>query len=142
MNAEHIEVRSIFVYTEKRIRAHVFLCMLSWYLEWHMRARLAPMLFEDDDRQGAQAKRSSPVASAQVSDSAKAKADTKRTADGLPVLSMTGLMEHLGTFTLNEVSLPQQSDTRFMMTCEPGEIHARAFSLLNIDNPRKVFTVT
>ena len=66
------------------MRGHVFLCMLAYYVEWHIRA-LAPVLFEDDDREEARAARNSVVEPAEVSRSAKEKADTKKTAGGLTV---------------------------------------------------------
>ena len=83
-----LKVRPVFVYSAEHVRAHVLLCMLAWYVEWHLRRRLAPLLFEDDDRKAARAKRTSPVQQAEVSERARAKADTKTTRDGFPVHSM------------------------------------------------------
>ena len=79
-----LHVRPIYHWLEDRVRAHVFLCMLAYYVEWHMRARLAPMLYDDDDKAAAEALRASPVAKAQRSPSALAKSATGRTADGAP----------------------------------------------------------
>ena len=90
-----LNVRPIHVYTPNRVRAHVFVCM-AWYVEWHLRRRLAPLLFEDDDRDDAQSRRTSPV-HAEVSERAKAKANTKLTPDGLPVHSMNTLLADLAT---------------------------------------------
>ena len=141
MKTDRMEIRPIYVYSEQRVRAHVFLCMLAWYLEWHMRRKLAPLLYQDDDPQDARAKRSSPVVKAEVSDRAKRKLDARRTEDGLNVLSMTGLIAHLGTLTLNEVMLPQQPGATFMMTSKPTDIQSKAFSLLDMPESKKVFTV-
>lgn len=86
-----LHVRPIHHWLEERVRAHVFLCMLAYHLEWSLRARLAPMLY-DDDKEAAQALRHSPVAKAQRSPSALAKQTTGRTADGEPVHSFQGLL--------------------------------------------------
>ena len=69
------------------MKTHVLLCMLAYYVEWHMRQALAPLLFDDEDHEAAQAQRTSMVAPAQRSASARDKAATKQTADGLPVHS-------------------------------------------------------
>ncbi|MDE0114110.1 MAG: hypothetical protein OXN84_17715, partial [Albidovulum sp.] len=118
--------------------AHVFLCMLAYYVEWHMRRKLAPLLFEDDDREGARARRKSPVGKAEVSENAKAKARTKRTAGGLPAHSMDTLLADLATLTLNEVSLPGQPDSSFRMTARPTKVQKEAFRLLGIDAEKDV----
>ena len=80
-----LKVRPVFHRTADRVRAHVFLCMLAYYVEWHMRARLKPLLFDDHDPAAAEAARTSIVAPARVSEAAGEKARGKRTADGLPV---------------------------------------------------------
>ena len=82
-----LKVRPIYHRTAERVRAHVLLCMLAYYVEWHMRERLKPLLFDDEDPAAAEAARQSVVAPAQVSESAQRKAMTKRTADGLPTHS-------------------------------------------------------
>ena len=125
-------MRPIYLYSEHRVRAHVFLCMLAYYLEWHLRRALAPLLFEDDDSEGARAKCNIPVQKAQPSDSAKRKTASKTTPEGLPAQSMTDLLSHLGSLTLNEVNLRDQPDTRFMVTIEPTELQAKAFALLEL----------
>ena len=79
-----LHVRPVYHWLADRVRAHVFLCMLGYYLEWHMRQRLAPMLYDDDDKQAAEALRASVVAKAERSPAAVAKQTTGRTADGLP----------------------------------------------------------
>ena len=135
-----LKVRPIFVYSENRVRAHVFLCMLAWYVEWHLRRELAPLLFEDDDREGARAKRTSAVQKAKVSDNARAKADSKLTANGLPVHSFDTLLADLATLTLNEVTLPGQPDSTFLLTADPTRLQEKAFSLLGIKPEKSVYS--
>ena len=110
MKMTRLHVRPVFVYTEQHVLGHVFLCLLAWYLEWHLRRRLAPLLFEDE----APPVRDSPVQKAvqkaEPSQPAKAKAATKRTPDGDPVHSVTTLLNDLATVTLNEVTLPGHPD--------------------------------
>ena len=93
----------VYVYTAERVRAHVFLCTLACHVEWHLRRRLAPMLFEDDDPEGARAQRTSPVQKAQPSERARHKSATKTTPAGLPAHSLTTLLDDLATLTLNTV---------------------------------------
>ena len=96
-----LKVRPIYHWTNNRVRAHVFLCLLAYYVEWHMRRRLAPLLFDDHDPNGAP--RPSVVAPAKVSRAAQQKAQSKRTADGLPVHSFRTLLEDLATIVRNQV---------------------------------------
>ena len=135
-----LEVRPVYVYSAERVRAHVFLCALACHVEWHLRRRLAPILFEDHDREGANAKRTSPVQKAEVSDSAKQKADTKTTSDGLPVNSMRTLLDHLGSLTLNQIALAGNPEQTFHVATEPTPIQQRAFQLLDLD-PKRMFPV-
>ena len=79
-----LQIRPIYHWLADRVRAHVFLCMLAYYLEWHMRQRLAPMLYDDTDKEAAEAQRSSVVAKAARSPAAVTKQTTGRTEDGLP----------------------------------------------------------
>ena len=142
MKTAQLKVRPIYVYHERRVRAHVFLCMLAYYLEWHLRQALAPMLFEDDDRPGARAKRQSPVEPARRSDRAQAKAALKRTTDGLPVHSFRTLLQDLATLTYNEVTLPRTSakagpatpaSPAFPLLSQPTPVQAKALRLLDVD---------
>jgi Transposase DDE domain len=125
-----IEVRPVFHYAGDRVRAHVLLCMLAYYLEWHLRQRLAPILFDDHDRSAAQAQRTSPVAKADVSAAAKRKAKSKRTDDGLPVHSFRSLIADLATLTRNQLRFGA-GDT-FAMLATPTEPQQRAFDLLGV----------
>ncbi|WP_420431332.1 IS1634 family transposase [Candidatus Poriferisocius sp.] len=136
MAKSDLAIRPIHVYTATHVRAHVFLCMLALYVEWHMRRRLAPLLFQDDEKEGAREERASPVAPARVSASAKSRADSKLTADGLPVHSFRTLMEDLATLTLNEVSLPGNPELALPLLAVPTQLQNRAFELLNIDPAR------
>ena len=136
LKASRLGIRPVHVHSEDHVRAHVFLCMLACHLEWHLRRRLAPLLFEDDDREGARAQRRSPVEPARVSESARAKAAAKCTADGLPVHGFTSLLADLATLTLNEASVPATPDHCFPVFAQPTPLQGRAFELLEIDPAR------
>ena len=129
-----LKIRPIFHYTPNRVRAHVFLCMLAYYIEWHMRASLAPILFDDHDRDAAESARKSIVSPAKSSPAATQKAATKRTADGAPVHSFRTLLADLATIAKNRVrtTLPSGSNT-FTTITAPTPLQARAFSLLKIE---------
>ena len=134
-------IRPIHVHTADHVRGHVFLCMLALHVEWHLRRALAPLLFEDDDREGARAARASPVEKAGVSASAKSRAGSKTTADGLPVHGFRTLMGDLATLTLNEVSLPGSPEHAMQVMAQPTGLQRRAFELLEID-PAKIVAST
>ena len=125
-----IEMRPVYHWVEPRVRAHVLLCMLAYYLEWHMRQTLAPVLFDDHDRAAAQALRASPVAKAQSSPAAKRKAKTKRTDDGLPVHSFRTLLADLATLTRNTVRFGRAAT--FPVLATPTETQRRALDLLGV----------
>jgi hypothetical protein len=132
MKTIDLKVRPIYHWLSDRIRAHVFLCMLAYYVEWHMRQKLAPMLFEDDQKELAEALRESVVAPAEVSPSAQAKAASKRTADGQPVHSFRTLLEDLGTLTKNRVSIEGAEEAEFYQLSEPTAVQRRALELLGV----------
>jgi len=129
MKSVDLKVRPIHHHQADRVKAHIFLCMLAYYVEWHMRRALAPMLFDDEDREAAQAQRRSVVAPAQRSQRAQTKAATKHTQDGLPVHSFRTLLEDLATLTRNHVSMGGQT---FQMLASPTTVQERAFQLLQI----------
>jgi len=133
---DHLRVRPIFVYTSDHVRGHVLLCMLAYYVEWHMRKRLAPLLFEDDDRPGARMKRNGPVSKAGVSDRAKRKAGKKQNEDGFTVHSFGTLLDDLGTLTVNEVGLPGSMNATVCMLAKSTPLQKRVFELLEV-NPNK-----
>ena len=99
-----LHIRPIHHWLAPRARAHVFLCMLACHVEWHMRERLKPMLFDDDDPTAAARERASIVAPAQPSPAALRKRASKLDADGLPVHSFQSLLRDLATCTLNEMT--------------------------------------
>lgn len=127
-----LHVRPIHHRLPDRVRAHILLCMLAYYVEWHMRQRLAPMLFDDDDKSQAQAARHSIVAPAQRSASAKRKAFTKQTADGLPVHSFQTLLGDLATIVRNRIQPAEKHIPAFDMLTQPTAIQQRAFDLLAV----------
>jgi transposase len=109
-----LDIRPIRHWTAPRVRAHVFLCMLAYHVEWHLRDALAPLLFHDTELAAAKAERSSPVASTEPSEVVMAKTATKRSADGQRVMSFAGLVAHLGTLTRNTMRVPVRATHRFI----------------------------
>src|ERR1700728_3433175 len=99
-----LDIRPIRHWTAERVRAHVFLCMLAYHVEWHLRRALAPLLFHDTDSAAARAERSSPVAKTEPSQTAKTKKAIKRNPAGQPVMDFADLLAHLGTLARNTVS--------------------------------------
>ena len=128
-----LQVRPVYHWLADRVRAHVFLCMLGYYLEWHMRQRLAPMLYDDDDKEAAEALRASVVAKAERSPAAVAKQTTGRTPDGLPVHSFQTLIADLATITRNTVATALAPDMPFTITTRPTPIQSKAFDLLAVN---------
>jgi hypothetical protein len=125
-----LEVRPIHHRRSDRVRAHVFLCMLAYHLEWHMRQALAPILFDDHDKAAADAERASIVAPAVRSAAARRKAAGKRTDDGLPVLSFRSLIDDLATVTRNTMAMPDHPDASFVLYPQLTPLQTRAFQLL------------
>jgi hypothetical protein len=131
-----LEIRPIRHWTAPRVRAHVFLCMLAYHVEWHLRDALAPLLFHDTELAAARAERPSTVARTEPSEAAKAKKATKRSADGQPVAGFAGLMAHLGTLTRNTMSVALRATHRFTLHAKPTPLQQAAFTLLAIDPMR------
>jgi len=129
-----LDIRPIRPRTEARVRAHVFLRMLSYYISWHMQARLAPLLFTDDDKPAAQATRTSPVAPATRSPRAQAKAATKQTPDDFPVHSFTSLLSDLGTICLNTIAPADPALPGFRLVTTPTAPQRQAFELLDVSH--------
>jgi hypothetical protein len=129
-----LDIRPIRHRTEDRVRAHVFLRMLSYYLTWHMQARLAPMLFTDDDKATADAARTSPVAPAVRSPKALAKAATKRTPSDLPVHSFTSLQRDLATICLNQIQPADPALPGFRIVTTPTPLQRQALDLLGVSH--------
>jgi hypothetical protein len=125
-------VRPIRHRTEARVPAHIFLCVLAYYVEWHMRRALAPLLFEDDDLPAARPRRD-PVLPAQPSASAKAKKATHTTPDGLPVHSFESLIAELASRARNTYRLKSDdSKLTFKQVPAPTPIQRRAYELLGL----------
>ena len=127
-----LKVRPIHHRLEDRVRAHVFLCMLAYYVEWHMRRKLAPLLFEDHDKKAATLRRESVVKPALRSEAAERKAATKRDDDGLPVHSFRSLLSDLATLTINRIQTGNASLPAFNKLTNPTPLQKKAFSLLGI----------
>jgi hypothetical protein len=126
-----LKVRPIFHRSVKRVKAHIFLCMLAYYVEWHMREKLAELLFDEDDEAGAKAARRSVVAPAKRSASCQKKARTKRTADGMPVHSFRTMLEDLKRLTRDEISFPGV-DQSFLKLATPTPLQQWVFNLLEV----------
>jgi transposase len=127
-----LEIRPIHHWLSDRVRAHVFLCMLSYYAEWHMRRALAPMLFDDEDKDAALASRASPVAKAPRSERAKAKDAGKRSANGEPVHSFHTLIADLGTLCLNAVAATNNPNYVLTMATRATPLQQKALDLLGV----------
>ena len=131
-----LQIRPLYHRLSTRVRAHVFLCMLSYHVEWHLRARLAPMLYDDDDREAAAALRTSIVAKAGRSLAAQAKQTRGITDDGLPVHSFQSLLADLATLTRNEVVTAVAPAAALTLYTRPTTLQQKAFDLLGIDPAR------
>ena len=127
-----LHVRPIYHWLADRVRAHVFLCMLAYYLEWHMRQKLAPMLFDDTEKQAAEAARASVVAPAQRSEVAIRKQTTGFTPDGLPVHSFRTLLADLATLTRNTIVTAIASALPLTVLARPTPVQRRAYELLEL----------
>ena len=136
MKTVDLELRPVFHWTAARVRAHVLLCMLAYYLEWHMRQKLAPLLFDDHDRPAAEAQRTSPVAKAEPSPAARRKVASKQTEPVggvvLAVHSFRTLLNDLATLTRNVICFG--GDKLSIVTTIPTELQRRAFNLMGADS--------
>jgi Transposase DDE domain len=132
LNSE-LDVRPIRHRLADRVRAHMFLRMLSYYISWHMKADLAPILFVDNDKPAAAAKRPDPVAAAQRSNTALKKAMRKRTEDDYPVHSFTSLLADMATICANQIQ-PADDLRAFTVTTTPTPLQRRAFELLAVSH--------
>ena len=132
LNSE-LDVRPIRHRLADRVRAHMFLRMLSYYISWHLKQALAPILFVDNDKPAAAATRANPVAAAQRSDEALAKAARKRTTEGTPVHSFTSLLADLATLCANQIQ-PTDDMPAFTIITSPTPLQRRAFELLDVSH--------
>ncbi len=124
-----LKARPIFHRRDRRVRAHVFVCMLAYYVEWHMRQACAPMLF--DDRQ-----RTSPVAKARRLAAADGKAESGGAADGPPVHSFRALLGDLATLTRNTLATKGGNPVTFTAYAAPTAVQKKAFELLGVKQTR------
>jgi len=131
-------IRPIRHRTEDRVRAHIFLCMLAYYVQWHMRKSLSSLLFEDEELESLRAGRD-PVAKAEPSAAAKRKKATRCTADGFPVHSFRTLLNDLGTRCKNRCRLiAGRQEAAFTQYTEPTALQCKVFELLGIRVPSRV----
>jgi Transposase DDE domain len=134
MKTVDLELRPVFHWTAPRVRGHVLICMLAYYVEWHMRQRLAPMLFDEHDSAAREAQRNSPVQKAKPSPATQHKAASKRTdpiaGEQLPVHSFHTLLDDLATLTRNAVRIGRDRLTAILAT--PTKVQRRAFELLGV----------
>ena len=131
-----IHLRPIFHWTTPRVRAHVLLCMLAYHVEHHMRARLAPMLYDETDHEAAAALRASIVAKAERSEAARRKQTTGLTDDGLPVHSFQSLLADLATYARIQATTALNDKYVFTLHTRPTPIQQRAFELLAVNPDR------
>ena len=127
-----LRVRPIYHYLADRVRAHVLLCMLAYYVEWHMRQALAPMLFDDDNKAAAEAQRASVVAPAQPSAKARRKASRQRTDAGEPVHSFQTLLADLATIVKNRIEPKIVGAQPFDQVTRPTPLQQKVLDLLRV----------
>ena len=127
-----LQIRPVHHWIEPRVRAHVFLCMLAYYLEWHLRQAWSPILFDEHDHAGAKTQRTSPVAAAKPSDAALRKRASRRSDDGVPISSFRDLLQHLATLTRNVVAIPGAKPSSSTLLARPTPLQQRAFELLAV----------
>ncbi len=132
MKSVDLQIRAVYHWLVPRVRAHLFLCMLAYHVEWHMRERLRPILYDDHDRAAAEAKRPSIVASREPSPAAKRKRARHRTDEGTALTSFRDLLRHLTTQTLNSVTTPINPNYSFTVTATPTDLQRTAFELLGV----------
>jgi len=133
MKTIDLKVRPIHHRRPHRVRAHVFMCMLGYYVEWHMRQALAPILFDDEDKELAKTLRESVVSPAKRSPKAEEKAQTKLNDRGEPVHSFRTLLQDLSTLTKNRVRIVGSAEgAEFDQVPELSPLQQRAFELLGV----------
>ena len=127
-----LQVRPIYHRLAERVRAHILLCMLAYYVQWHMRAALAPILFDDEEQANATVARTSVVAPAQRSAKARHKAAHKLTSDGLPIHSFQSLLADLATVVKNTVQPKPLICASFDKITQLTPVQQQAFDLLGL----------
>ena len=130
IKSDDLDLRPVFHRLEKRVRGHVLICMLAAYLTWHLRQAWAPLTYTDEDPPA----QANPVAPAERSASAEAKASRQHDENGRPYLSFHGLLDHLGTLTRNELRFPGTPAAVPVLT-EPTSRQKQAFDLIGAAIP-------
>lgn len=125
-----LKVRPIHHRSEDRVRCHIFLCMLAYYVEWHMRSALKPVLFDEDDPEAASAARDDVVSPKKPSPSAQRKAQTKLTPDGMPVHSFQSLLKDLATITRSTIVPTLEGAPGWQQETEPTPLQEKIRRLL------------
>ncbi len=131
MKTMDLKIRPIFHWTADRVRSHVFLCMLAYYVEWHMREALKPILFDDTQVAQMRTQRVTAVAPRKRSPSATQKAETKVSDTGIAVQSFRSLMKDLGTLTMNTMCAAGREE-KFVLYASPTRVQAEVFKLLGV----------
>jgi hypothetical protein len=130
IKTDDLDLRPIHHRLDDRVKAHVLICLLACYLVWHLRKAWAPLTFTDEHPP----QRANPVAAAQRSPEAEAKASTKHDADGNPLRSFRGLLEHLATLTRDRIRY-HHTDIEIDKLTDATPQQRRAFDLLNTPIP-------
>ena len=130
IKTDDLDLRPIHHRLEDRVKAHVLICLLACYLVWHLRKAWAPLTFTDEHPP----QRDNPVAAAQRSPQADAKASRKHDANGNPLRSFHGLLDHLATLTRNQVGY-HGANTEVPVLADPTADQRRAFDLLDTPIP-------
>jgi hypothetical protein len=131
LKSDDLDLRPVFHRLEERVKAHVLICMLACYLTWHLRQAWAPLTFTDEHPPAP----ANPVAPAQRSSAAQAKASRQRDETGHPYHSFRGLLDHLATLTRNDVRFAAAPAT-VPMLAEPTSTQREAFDLIGAPIPR------
>jgi hypothetical protein len=131
IKVDDIDLRPIHHRLEGRVRSHVFVCMLAAYLVWHLREVLAPLTFTDEEPP----RRDNPVAPAERSADARAKAANKQSRSGTEVRSFRSLLDHLATLTRNTMRTTSGMSREFEMLATPTPTQRRVFELLDTPVP-------
>src|ERR1035437_1242689 len=126
-----LKVRPIHHHLEGRVRAHIFLCMLAYYVEWHMRQAWRELMFTDEDQAAKQIR--DPVAPAKRSEAAMKKVQSHTLEDGSPTHSFQTLMKELETIVRNTCSIPKSTEvaSSFQITTTPNDLQKRALELID-----------
>lgn len=131
-----LQLRPIHHWKDDRIRSHVFICMLAYYVEWHLRGALSKLLFDDHEREAAEATRQSIVSPAPRSEAAKRKEQDRRTPEGFPVQSFQCLLKDLATLCKNRVRWTSSPEVEFQRVTMPTTLQRHVFELLGFSLAR------